>query len=133
MSQPEPSPASPSEPPPASPPKPSPTSDAAAPAGLCREALRHLQAALDQPPTALAAEVDLAECAIAAVRDALIDRWRAHPSAQVRAALDQTNVALSLVVGLEYPSGGLQRPLLEQAQSTLQDTLSAILALYPAA
>jgi hypothetical protein len=113
------------------PPRPSPpeSAEARAPADLCRQALQSLQAALDQPPTALKAEVDVAECAIAALRDALIDRWRAHPAAQVRAALDQTNVALSLVVGLEYPVGGLQRPLIEQAESTLQRTLSAILAL----
>jgi hypothetical protein len=57
---------------------------------------------------------------VAALRDGLIARWRESPGEQVSASLDRVNVALSLVIGLEYPMGGLQRQMLEQARSVLE-------------
>jgi hypothetical protein len=92
-------------------------------ADLAREAIRLLQDAIDKPPPELKGEVDEAERAIVAVRDSLIERLRAGE--QVRQALDRVNVALSLVVGVEYPQGGLARPMLEQARDELQATLQA--------
>lgn len=89
------------------------------PTELCEAALRRLDDALGKPPGELKAEVDLAEQAVAALRDNLIHHWRESPSPSVRASLDQVNVALSLIVGLEYPVGGLQRQLLEQARAVL--------------
>jgi hypothetical protein len=42
----------------------------------CDEAIRLLDDALDKPPAELGAEVDVAERAVARLRDSLIDRWR---------------------------------------------------------
>jgi hypothetical protein len=50
----------------------------------------------------------------------LIDRLRQVPADPVRSGLDRVNVALSLVVGLEYPMGGLDRNMLKQARSALE-------------
>jgi hypothetical protein len=90
------------------------------PARLCDQALRLLDEALDKPPAELKAEVDAAERAVVALRDHLIGRRRESPTDQVRTSLDRVNQALSLIVGLEYPVGGIQRPLLEQARAVLQ-------------
>src|SRR5690349_14647862 len=88
---------------------------------LCREALRLLEDALQKPPAELKAEVDVAEAAVADLRDELISRLRAGDSS-VRSPLDDVNVALSLLVGVEYPAGGIQRQLVQQAQTALQSS-----------
>jgi hypothetical protein len=90
------------------------------PSRLCDEAIRLLGEALDKPPAELKAEVDVVERAIVALRDALIDRLRQAPTDPVRAGLERVNVALSFVVGLEYPMGGLDRNMLKQARSILE-------------
>ena len=90
------------------------------PSWLCDEAIRLLGDALDKPPAELKAEVDVVERAIVALRDELIDRLRQTPTDSVRSGLDRVNVALSLVVGLEYPLGGLDRNMLKQARSALE-------------
>jgi hypothetical protein len=41
----------------------------------------------------------------------------------VRHTLDGVNVALSLIVGLEYPMGAIPRKMLENARATLQAAL----------
>lgn len=87
---------------------------------LRREAVRLLAAAVDTSPAELKAEVDEAERAIVALRDALIDALRKAPGDEARAPLKQINIALSLVVGLEYPMGGLQRTMLKEALTVLQ-------------
>jgi hypothetical protein len=94
-------------------------------ADLCRQAIQLLDAAIEKPPAELKAEVDVAECGVVAVRDALIERLRSGSNADTRSALDHVNAALSLVVGVEYPVGGLQRGMLEQARAALQATLDA--------
>ena len=90
------------------------------PAQLCGDAIRLLSDALDKPPAELKAEVDVAERAVVAIRDALIERLRTAPTDRARSNLERVNVALSLIVGLEYPMGGLDRSMLEQARSILQ-------------
>ena len=90
------------------------------PSHLCAEAIRLLGDVLDKPPAELKAEVDVVERAIVALRDALIDRRRQTPTDTVRSGLDHVNVALSLVVGQEYPMGGVDRDLLKQARSALE-------------
>lgn len=92
---------------------------------LRREAIRLLAEAIDTPPMELKAEVDRVERAVVALRDTLIDTLRSTPGADVRRALDRVNVALSLVVGLEYPMGGLQSKLLEDARTVLQMPLAS--------
>ena len=96
-----------------------------APEELCREAIRLLDEALQKPPVQLKAEVDVAERAVATLRDELIAQLRASPQPRVREGLDSVNVALSLLVGLEYPMGGLQPKMLESARTTLQSALDA--------
>lgn len=89
---------------------------------LARHAVALLEDALSKPPEALRAEVDEVERAVVAVRDHLIQRLRQTPRTPdpaLRHALDQVNVALSLVVGIEYPVGSVQRDLIEQARATL--------------
>ena len=92
---------------------------------LCREAIDLLDDALAKPATELKTEVDDAERVVAALRDELIDRLRAAPDAEVRKRLDQVNVVVSLVVGLEYPVGAIERPKLRQASDVLKQTLAA--------
>ena len=82
---------------------------------------------MQKSPTELKEEVDVAERAVAALRDELIDLVRAAPEPGLSAALERVNVALTLVVGLEYPMGGLQRNMLDEARATLQGTLDAAL------
>ena len=84
-----------------------------------QEAIRVLEDALKKPPAELKAEVDVAERAVVRLRDSLIDQLRAAAEPSVRSELDRVNVALSLIVGLEYPMAGLQRDMLKQALSIL--------------
>jgi gamma-glutamyl phosphate reductase len=93
------------------------------PTELRQEAIRLLNDALQRPPAELKAEVDVAETAIARLRDELIDRLRAGDTS-VRPALDNVNAVLSLVVGIEYPAQGVQRPLLQQAHDALLNSAS---------
>jgi hypothetical protein len=86
---------------------------------LRQHAIALLEDALEKPPAELKAEVDGVERAVAALRDQLIERLRAAPDADVQASLESANAALSLIVGVEYPVGGIQRQMLEQARSAL--------------
>jgi hypothetical protein len=87
-------------------------------------AIEALERALGLPPAELTAEVDVAERAIARLRNRLIAELRAAPAGadthSLRQALDAANVALSLVAGVEYPAAGIQRTLLEQAVKVLR-------------
>jgi hypothetical protein len=89
-------------------------------AEVCDEAIRLLEDALKKPPAELKQEVDVAERAVVALRDGLIEQRRESPGEQVQSSLDEVNVALSLIVGLEYPMGGLQRQMLDQARGVPQ-------------
>ena len=90
---------------------------------LCQEAVQALQQALNQPSLSLTEEVDQAERAVVRLRDALIERLRASDPAsedkQLRARLNIVNMCLSCIAGVEYPAGGIQRKLLEQAHEEL--------------
>lgn len=97
-------------------------------AHLRDDAIRLLQDALDKPPAELKAEVDLAEQAIVALRDGLIEHVRQAPNDQIRSDLERVNVALSLVVGLEYPMGGIPREMLNQARVILLGIAAARIA-----
>ena len=92
---------------------------------LCREAKKEIDKAYDKPPLKLGQEVDFAEVRIVRLRDCLIDELRGEtdPSEQTRlkSLLDRVNVALSYVVGVEYPTAGIHRQLLEQARTVLKD------------
>ncbi len=92
---------------------------------LCRKALEKLDKALDLHPLQLTREVDIAENAIAELRDMLIELHRqAHdPShtAEIRRLLESVNTALSLIAGVVYPSAGIERSLIEEARKVLKD------------
>ena len=93
-------------------------------AAACRRVAEMIDDALTKKPPALGEEVDEIERAVVRLRDGLIDRLRAatpgNGTSELRAALDRVNTALSLVVGVEYPLGGIHRQLLEQARDTLR-------------
>ena len=94
----------------------------------CRQAVELLEGALQSPPNELGEEVDEAERAVIRLRDGLIERLRHAPSSaeatRLRAPLNDVNASLSLLVGVEYPSAGIQRRLLEQARDTLKSVLA---------
>jgi hypothetical protein len=94
------------------------------PAGIegdCREAIRCLDRAMAELPAKLSEDVDEAERVLARVRDRLIELARRERRRPV--ALDRVNVALSLVVGVEYPLGGLHRDVVRQAREVVADIL----------
>ena len=105
-------------------------SDTANPEALRASRMVRLQQAVDaldrslgEAPAALTQDVDIAERAIAGVRDDLIRELRQAAldvdTSRCRRHLDEVNVALSLVAGVEYPTAGIQRKLLEQARDVL--------------
>jgi HPt (histidine-containing phosphotransfer) domain-containing protein len=86
---------------------------------LRSQALKQIDAALEKPPAELKAEVDVVERTVAALRDELISQLRESQDTDTREELDRVNAALSLIVGLEYPVGGIQRDMLKQARAAL--------------
>jgi hypothetical protein len=90
----------------------------------CRAVADHLDAATALAPAPLRAEIARRERDLSQLRDGLIARLRAVPpgddAAPVRAALTGVNTALSLLFGVEYPSGAIDRTLLAQASATLR-------------
>jgi menaquinol-cytochrome c reductase iron-sulfur subunit len=81
-------------------------------------AKRALDATLSDFPRDAASKLSPAEQALARVRDALIARRRAG-HATTGPILDRVNLCLTLVVGMEYPQGGVKKPPLEQAREIL--------------
>lgn len=97
-------------------------------ADRCRDAVEKLDRAARLHPRQIETEVDQIQRDIVALRDGLIDRLRemqpAPAAPGVRAALDGINVALSLVVSVEYPITSIQRSALGQARDTLKKILA---------
>jgi hypothetical protein len=91
---------------------------------LVQRCVDELQDALNRPPAELSDEVDRVEQQLARVRDVLIQRRHEAGALTDPAALHRVNGVLSLVVGVEYPSAGIQRKLLEQARDALSDLLA---------
>ncbi len=92
----------------------------------CRSAIQALDHASGLPGGKVGEPVDEAERATVLLRDGLIDRLRqdgSDASAEYRSSLKQVNAALSLIVGVEYPVGGVHRKLLKLARETLQKVL----------
>ncbi len=92
---------------------------------LCREAEKEIDRAYDKPPLKLGQEVDLAEVRIVRVRDCLIDWLRGETNAselaRLKDMLNRVNIALSYIVGVEYPTAGVHRQLLKEALAVLSD------------
>jgi len=89
-----------------------------------------LEQALGEVPNVCCESVDVAERAIVRVRDCLIERLReqgnAPEAARWRLILDQVNVALSLLAGVEYPAAGIQQQPLHQARDLLKRTMDKL-------
>lgn len=81
------------------------------------QAEQALQRARAPLPEHAGTSIDAAEQALVRLRDALIERYRIAP--ELRARLDQVNVAISLVVGIEAPITARQRQRLESALSVI--------------
>jgi hypothetical protein len=98
-------------------------------ADLCREAIATLERARQAQPANLSEDVDEAERAAVQLRDQLIERLRQAgtpaEAASTRESLNTVNMALSLIVGVEYPAAGIQRKLIEQASAALRELLSS--------
>lgn len=96
---------------------------------LYQEAIELIERAKQVQPRHLSEDVDAAERAVVRLRDELIERLRSErapdTAARTRAALNNVNMALSLIVGVEYPAAGIQRTLLEQAGAALRDLLES--------
>ena len=88
------------------------------PRELCQTAIKLMGEAVKEEPSGLSEKVDVAERTVVGLRDGLIDRLRAGED--VRETLDCANQVLSLIAGVEYPTGGAHRKQLEEAQNTLQ-------------
>ncbi len=90
----------------------------------CRTLADRLDAAIGLAPSPLQIEIARRERELSQLRDGLIARLRAaspgDDTAHTRAALTGINTALSLLFGVEYPSGALERTLLTQAATTLR-------------
>ena len=95
----------------------------------CEDAVHSLEQVLHILPHQRYREIDVAERAIVRLRDGLIKELRQNPAGdraeRMRSALNQVNVAISLVAGIEYPGAGPQGHLLEQARIVLQDLLDS--------
>jgi len=93
-------------------------------AARCRALADRLDAARGLAPAPLQREIARRERDLTQLRDGLIARLRAAPpgdaAADTRAALTGVNTALSLLFGVEYPSGAIERELLTQASATLR-------------
>jgi hypothetical protein len=98
-----------------------------------RQALAALERAKAAPPIRLTQEADVAERAVVHMRDAAIRAQRAARQAAVesgaqrpsdpelRAALDHLNLALSLIVSVEYSTTGIRRDPIQQAIDVLKE------------
>lgn len=93
---------------------------------LTREILGLINDAIDIPPVQLKNEVDVVENRLVDLRDELIDRLRAemgNAPDSLRSVLDHVNMALSLIVSIEYPAGGIHREALEETRDVLKSLL----------
>jgi hypothetical protein len=88
------------------------------------EAVTMLDEVLGVTPRDRYEEVDVAERAIVHLRNGLIERLRREEDVdqviRLHRALDQTNIAISLITGVEYPGAGIQETSLQQARDVLQ-------------
>ena len=89
----------------------------------CQELIQKLDRAIDLPPRELEQEVDQIQRDLVRLRDSFISELRCSESATLSASrrrLEEVNVALTLVVGVEYPVTAIKRSALEQARETLK-------------
>ena len=86
-----------------------------------RAVLELIDDAMQRPSSQLKGEVEIAESRLVELRDHLIKTLRQaenRPAAQSH-ALETMNIALSLVVSIEYPAAGIHREALAEARDLL--------------
>ena len=88
-----------------------------------REIAEKLERAATLPPREIIEAIDDIERELVGVRDDLILHCRQEnlTDGPLRAQLDQVNVALSLVVAVEYPVTSIQRSALKQSNELLRN------------
>lgn len=89
---------------------------------VLEKAKRALAEAKEDRPRELESQVGTAEVAVVHLRDHLIDSMRKQTGTagpHIKAALGHANVALSLVVGIEYPLSGIKRTMIDEAEKVL--------------
>jgi hypothetical protein len=95
----------------------------------CQAAVASLDRLLEASPYPSFQELDLTERVIVRLRDGLIERLRQDNASaeapRLRGLLEQANIAISAVVGVEYPAAGVRRELLEMARDALKGGLAA--------
>ncbi len=91
---------------------------------LRQEALQILDDLLATPPRERHQIIDHSEHAIVRLRDCLIESCRQETAGSeasaLRSALDQVNIAVSLITGVEYPGTGMQEKPMVQARDILK-------------
>jgi len=91
----------------------------------CRQIAEKLDRSVQHHPREIEKEIDEVERELVRLRDELIIECRRQGdpvgvSARGQTRLGQINVALSLVVAVEYPVTSIQRTALEQARDVLK-------------
>ncbi len=96
----------------------------------CREAIETIEVVLNKPPRERGQAVDFGERATVRLRDCLIEQYRqsedAPERANIRYALEQANIALSLITGVEYPGAGIQEKPMQEARDLLKALLPTL-------
>ncbi|MFZ0613845.1 MAG: hypothetical protein WAM73_16520 [Desulfobacterales bacterium] len=101
---------------------------------LLRESVSAMDAAVATDSAKIKTEAEAAEERIVTLRDHLIEHLRqdvAGKAATLRPLLDQVNMALSLIVSIEYPAGGIHREALTEAREVLSGSLARVTARAP--
>ncbi len=94
---------------------------------ICREAMSLLQQDMELPPAELENKLAEAERVLVRLRDGVIGHTRREGSPSAwRSALEHVNVAISLVVAVEFPSAGVHAEYLKGAQETLRRAEQAL-------
>lgn len=91
---------------------------------ICQKAITALDEGLRASPESQAEPIARAERAINQLRDELIERLRRNSAekdpAPWRGNLDEVNISLSLVAGVEFPAGAIHQKKLKQARKMLR-------------
>ncbi|HEX3727577.1 MAG TPA: hypothetical protein VHV08_15090 [Pirellulales bacterium] len=96
---------------------------------LVAEAIDHLDASLREGSDSIEEDLGIAQVLTIRLRDRLIERARksrGEGAAAMRRLLNETNVALSLIAGVEYPIKGFRQKLIEQARAVLWEVQKLI-------
>jgi hypothetical protein len=88
----------------------------------CRQIAEELERSATLHPREIQKKIEQIERALVTMRDELIlhCRQEAATAAPMQAQLEQVNVALSLVVAVEYPVTSIQRSALKQSHELLK-------------